>query len=320
VYDSVFIVENPIFEKIDFRSEFTLSTLFLPSNQVFDDCYRKLGEQLVAMGKPFGKSDSLMAFNWIKGAIFHNQLIDNYNSKENWVSVDQKVWKTSVQQVNEDGLTMSNGKVFFVTKLKIPNNVFLTRIKSLVHYYEYLPEEVRPNLIQFLNNKTAIPKATDGYNFSSSGGPTGSYKILYTDGDIADGLPLTVEFAALKIQTMPDNTILASEMLIPPGEYRLYMGFQEKNHPYVNVYFNGNLVMKDLYPSPATPWNYDRTDVIINKSRIWDGTGGLVGIVTVPGTEMASIRIKVEFNRLSVGTIEELKIYHWLLVPTENNY
>lgn len=39
VYDSVFYVYNPLFEKAQFNSEFKQFTLFLPDNEVLKDCF-----------------------------------------------------------------------------------------------------------------------------------------------------------------------------------------------------------------------------------------------------------------------------------------
>lgn len=51
VYDSVFYVYNPLFEKAQFNSEFKQFTLFLPDNEVLKDCFTKLNTQYKAMGK-----------------------------------------------------------------------------------------------------------------------------------------------------------------------------------------------------------------------------------------------------------------------------
>jgi uncharacterized surface protein with fasciclin (FAS1) repeats len=321
IYDSIFVIENPIFKTVDFRSEFEQTTMFLPSNSVIEICYQKLEEQLTAIGKTYTYADQLMAFNWLKGALFYNGLVDDYGSVVDLTSVENKIWRTTVQQVNATPVKMSNGLIYETTFVKIPNNQVLTRLKGLAHYYEFIPEAERDALIQFINCTLFQPKTADGYNFASTGGPVGNYKVLKASGaNPTDELKLAVEFSPLKIQTLPDNTILATEMLIPAGEYRLYMGFQEKNHPYISIYFNNQLLSADIAPTPATPWNYDRTDVITGKSRIWDGTGGLVGLVQVPGNDLEHVKIRVEFSRLRGGTAEELNIYHWLLVPTANNY
>ena len=49
----------------------------------------------------------------------------------------------------------------------------------------------------------------------------------------------------------------------------------------------------------------------------WDGLGGPVGTVTVKGDGMSSFRIRVEFYK---GDSKKLRIYHWALKPSANNY
>lgn len=324
VYDSVFVIQNPLFEQVDFRSEFEQITMFLPDNDVIDNCLATLGEQLKAMGKPFVLADTVMAMNWITEALFYEGLISDYHADIDLISVYDRVWRTTIQHVNPDFKKMSNGLIYTVSKMKVPNNVYITRIKSLVHYYEFTDSISRPDLIQFYNvvepiATNAYPKTTDSWNFVKYGYGSGVYKILYMRGMSArDDLNLGVEFSPLKIETLPDNSIQATEMLIPAGEYKLYFGFQSKNHPYINVYFNGSLIKEDLNVDPSNPWNYDRvTETVVPK---YDGLGGLVEIVNVDGEGLQHVKFKIEFNRLGKGSSEELKIYHWALVPTENNY
>src|SRR5690606_13993927 len=57
VYDSVFVISNPIFDKVNIRSEFANVTMFLPSNQVIDDCFNDLGILYDQFGKDFLQED-----------------------------------------------------------------------------------------------------------------------------------------------------------------------------------------------------------------------------------------------------------------------
>lgn len=319
IYDSVFVTQNPLFETIDFRSEFEQTTMLLPSNAVINECLASFGAQLTAMGRPFTMEDTILAMSWIKEALFYEGIFEDYYGQQDLISAFDKVWRTSIQEVDTEYKTMSNGVVYEVSKMKIPNNVYITRIKSLVHYYEFIPEENRPDLIEAINALTYFPKTTDSWDFSDGGYGSGVYKIVQIDGaSPSDDLPLAFEFSPLKIETLEDNTILATEMLIPAGEYKWYMGFRSKNHAYVNFYFNGGIINEEVNVSASTPWNYDRVTETVYKK--YDGLGGLIGIVNVPGSGLQSVKMKVEFNRLGGGSQEQLQLYHWALVPTENNY
>lgn len=330
IYDSIFVIQNPILDEIDFRSEFSQITMFLPNNDVIDDCLKNLNNQLNAIGAQ-ESFDTIYAFEWIKGALFYEGVIKNIEPNADYISpmnfnptksiTKDIVWRTSVQQLDPTPKPMSNGVIYDIVKMKIPNNVVIDRIKSLVHYYEYTDSISRLDLIEFINASNYYPRPRDSYDFTKYGGPKGIYKVLFIEGaNPNDSLPAAVEFSPLKIETLPDNSTVASEMLIPAGEYKLYLGFRCKNHPFINVYFNGDLVAEELNVDPSNPWNYDRvTDTYPGISK-YDGLGGLVNVVNVEGEGMQRIKIKIEFNRLGKGSTEAMEPFHWALVPTENNY
>lgn len=323
IYDSVFIIGNKLFEGIDFSSEFVQATMFLPNNDVVDNCLQTFGEQLIAIGREYTMEDTVMAMSWIKEAIFFDHIISDYYADQDLFSAFDKVWRTTVQQVNPERKFMSNGLVYEVTKMKIPNNVFIDRIKSLVHYYEFTDSVLRPQIIEFFN----LPEPAFRYyavkdlgqgDFTTDGFGVVHYICLEMNGDLTDDAPIAVEFSPLRVKTV-NNITSASEMLIPAGEYKLYMGFRALNHAYLNVYFNGELVANEKKVDDSSPWNFDRVTDTYPGTK-YDGLGGLVNIVNVPGEGLQHVKIKVEFNRLGSGTREQIQIYHWALVPTENNY
>lgn len=318
LYDSVFVIENPLFETADITSEFSQVTLFLPRNTVIEAAFANLKTQYDQFGKPFTYADTMVAINWIRDAVLYDEIIHNYGSETDLVSVMGKIWRTTVQKVNTEPRKMSNGLAYEVTSLKIPNNVHIGKIKSLFHYYSFVPEDQKDALFTFSNAIEVQPKATDSYSFPSIN-VAGTYTILYMKGDIEDGEPLSVDFTPVKLDANNDGTTSASPVLVPPGEYNLYMGVQSKNHPYINVYLNDELVASELNVEPSNPWNYDRVNQTVPGTK-YDGIGGLVGIVNITGEGMTTFKLKVEFALLSKGTVEELKLYHWALIPTENNY
>ena len=335
IYDSVFVVENPLLEQADFRSEFSQLTMFLPDNSVIDECITNYTNQLLSIGMPCTYQDTVLAMNWIKGALFYNGIMREVDPNTDLVSAVKMpepdgrdiVWRTSVQQLDVmNPKTMSNGIIYKVTKMKIPNNIFIKRIKSLCHYIFYATGQDSANWITYYNvadpvaNNIQEARPRDTYDFTSYGYPAGTYYVLWAKGaDPNDDLNLAVEFSPIKIETLPDNTIQASEMLIPAGEYKFYMGFRSKNHAYVNFYFNGEMVGEEVNVDPSNPWNYDRVTETAPGTK-YDGLGGLINIVNVEGEGLQHVKIKVEFNRLGKGTNEEMELYHWALKPTENNY
>ena len=157
VYDSVFYVYNPLFEKAEFNSEFKQFTLFLPDNNVMKGCFDKLEVQYKAMGKTLTALDSATAMTWIKEAAFYSGELKDFSTVDIKSSFN-RIWRTTVQKIDESSQEeLSNGIMYKMTDVKIPTNYILTRFESLVHYYEYLTEEEQKSYYSFMNTtKIAI--------------------------------------------------------------------------------------------------------------------------------------------------------------------
>ena len=333
IYDSVFYVTNPLFDQADFYSGFKQFTLFLPDNQSIEDCFETMHTQYKMMGKEFLIADTLLAINWIKEAIFHDGLHTSYPATEveDWRSPFGKIWRTSVQKIDADyPAWVSNGIIYNVTKLKVPNNVLITRIKSLVSYYQFLTEEEQEEYYTAvgITRPLSVSQADatpDGAMYN--GIPIPYYIILSVQGDESDPGELSIEFFPIDYNHATQETSL---MKVPPGEYRLYMGFRSRGHPYVDIYFqsgdqpipeNAEAVGEEVYAAQSTPFNYDRNNETHPLISRWDGLGGLIGNVIVEGEDMNTFKIKVKFNKPeAVGGSKRLEIYNWALKPTENNY
>jgi hypothetical protein len=228
----------------------------------------------------------------------------------------------------ENPVNMSNGILYNITKMKIPNNVIISRIKSLVHYWEY-QDNLYPSEedLYTLKGLTKIPTISTR-DATPKPAVLPNYVLFEISGNPDVNEELSVEFPPLERYINPeDGKYKVKVMEVPCGEYNLYMGFWSSGHPYVNIYFNGTLKLADVQASLSTPWNYDRVTETeydtnpVNGTKKWDGLGGLVGVVTVDGEGMASFKIKVEFSKLmAVGGKKTLSIYHWALKPTANNY
>jgi hypothetical protein len=327
VYDSVFYVYNPIFDKVKFNSEFSQFTIFLPSNEAINDCFQTLQSTYSKMGKTVVKSDSTLAWTWIKQAMFYNGEITTFNTTD-ISSAYGKIWRTTVQQLDRaNPINMSNGIIYNVTKLKIPNNVIITRIKSLVEYWEYQDAD------------KLYPSPDDLYTFTGiTGNPTvfvadatpkptilANYVVLQASGIVDSNDEFSIEFPPLeRYLNAADGKYHVRVMEVPTGEYNLYMGFRASAHPYVYVSFNGVQVGTEIQAGLSTPWNYDRVTETDPTTAKWDGLGGIVGVVNVTREDgangMASFKIKVKWSRNDPAGTKKLQIYHWALKPTANNY
>lgn len=325
IYDSVFYVYNPIFDKVPFNSEFKQFTILLPDNKVLDTCFTKLNVSFQKMGRIMTKSDSLTAWTWIKQAVFYNNKITDF-SPVDITSAYGKVWRTTVQKLDlANPIEMSNGIIYNITKLKVPNNVMIARIKSLVHYWIYQDAtSLYPSTNDLYTFKgITLAKETKG-DATPNPNVLPYYMLMDVTGDATTD-EFSVEFPPLeRYMDNTDGKYHVRVMEVPTGEYTLYMGFQSSKHPYVYFFFNGVQVGSERQVSPSTPWNYDRVNETTDGISKWNGLGGAVGTVNVArpdGTDgLASFKIKVKFSRIETGGKKQFKIYHWALKPTANNY
>lgn len=339
IYDSVFYVYNPLFEKAEFNSEFKQFTLLTPDNDVVAACFEKLKEQFRSMGQEVKKEDTVKAMTWIKEAAFYDGILSmNDFSDGDLKSSFERVWRNTVQKVDPNSMEeMSNGVVYEMTDIKIPTNYILDRIKSLIHYWEYIPlttEERNQYPYYVIKPEDAKFQATDDKGATVPRPeirPT--YRTFDVEIDNAREEELSVEICPVDIE--------GNIMTVPTGEYILYMGFRSSVHPYVNISFqgivdpenpdnNGPMVElgKNFAVVNSNPWNYDRNNetedqrIPGGKSR-WDGLGGYVGTVYVGEegeTGMRTFRIKVEFSQLYPGGLKRMQLYHWSLKPSDSNY
>lgn len=327
IYDSVFYIYNPIFDKVPFNSEFQQFTIMLPSNEVIDSCFSRLKTSFTKMGRVLTQADSTTAWTWLKQAVFYNGKIMDL-SPVDLISSYGKTWRTTIQKVDlTNPMEMSNGVIYNVTKLKIPNNVMITRIKSLVHYWEYQ------------DASTKFPNEGDLYTFKGTTsvkipvpGPSEKtpnpnvlpyYYVLDVLGDATTD-EFSVEFVPLERYKDETGAYKVRVMEVPTGEYLLYMGFQSAKHPYLYFYFNGVQMGEERQVSGSNPWNFDRVNETTDGIAKWNGLGGKIGTVNVtrPDGEdgLASFKVKVQFSKIETGGAKRFKIYHWALKPTANNY
>src|SRR5690606_38221769 len=70
LYDSVCVITNPIFERVNIRCEFSNVTRFLPRNEVVEKCVEDLGTLYDQLGKDFFETESVTAYMCIQEAMF----------------------------------------------------------------------------------------------------------------------------------------------------------------------------------------------------------------------------------------------------------
>ncbi len=346
IYDWVEVEYNPLFDTARINSEYLQFTCFLPDNEVMKNCFDKLNATYTGIGRPLNESvegDSLytgydhlfpqdltMAVNWIQRAVLYEGLLEPEATQEKDIySIFKKQWKNidrtgaPVQIVEgsvpyEEGSSfpykkLSNGRVYKVKDLKIPNNVIISRLKQYAYHIGYRDKNdpAQQIFVCVKNNaddKTYPKIATDAAVVSpvvAAGYPSDAWseytytyfnenekgEPVYTYIDVRgkeEPTEFSISFTPLQPTAMK-TTGAISEYKIPAGEYTLCMGFRSTDCCTGDVLFgtaqtddNGNL-QKD--PADAdgdvllkSGYSLVRGGIDFTASTPWNfdrsGTGG----------------------------------------------
>jgi hypothetical protein len=354
VYDSVFITQNTLMDRYNsggsltwsMRSEYFSSTMLIPSNSLVDNALKSAYDYVrSALNREPTAADSSKFEEWIVKAAFYDQILapeqlesgDDIYSVAGYeldagASTDGVQWRPTVQKVNTvNPLELSNGVAYYITKLKIPNNVVINRIKNRFYRWENCSAEEKDEYFKWTNLEN--PDIYDNGSFGPIGPwPAVYYKCLraYPTAEAEEGqLPVSVECTGISLND--DGTV--SVAMIPPGEYYLRMGFRSYKYPWrLDIYFNDELVAEKVDPNIA---HYDRTRLgypegyvwrdwysTTSKSAYYDCDGADIATVKITGDELQPIKIKmVSYDMtLNSGSRNRMIIYNWCLRPTLDNY
>ena len=165
VYDSVFIYKNTHFleKNFDLSSESLTATLLLTSNAVVEEAIADAKARLQKWGL-WDEWNAERQYNfeytmrhWIMDAAFFDkkltpEILQSKDEENDMLtSIFSKYWKTSVQQINPTPIELSNGIAYQVTRLHIPNNVLIWRLKEDFSIYEFCSAEQKESFFQMLN-------------------------------------------------------------------------------------------------------------------------------------------------------------------------
>ena len=356
VYDSVFVTKNLLMDRYssggseswNMRSEFFSSTMLIPNNTLVEGALTKAYQDVRdALSREPNANDTLKFEQYIIKSAFYDQILtpeqldgtDDIYSVSGYIegesaSTPGVQWKPTVQRVNTASpVQLSNGVAYYTTALKIPNNVVIYRIKNRYYIWEYCNETEKEEYFKW--NGLENISINDNGGFGPLGPwPFVPYKCVRawpTEAAKASGAEVSVETTGIALQ--PDGTV--SVVMVPPGEYMLAMGFQSNSYPYkLDIYFNDELVKADLNPNihydrvaNGYPEGYNWRDyyAISNRANYYDCDGANIGVVTITGTELQPIKIKIASRDIAtIGASGDSKaryqLHHWCLRPTENNY
>jgi len=357
VYDSVFVTKNLLMdryssasggERWNMRSEFYSSTMLIPSNTIVDGALTKAYQDVRdALGREPNANDTMKFEQFIIKSAFYDKVLtpeeldgtDDIYSVSGYIEGESSTtagvqWKPTVQKVNTgDPVALSNGVAYYTTALKIPNNVVIWRIKNRFYIWEYCNEAEKAEYFKW--DGLMNPSIVDEGGFGPLGPwPFIPYKTLVADPTeeaIASQSVVSVEITGISLNA--DGTVAV--VMVPPGEYHLRMGFRNGPFPYkYQIYLNDVLVKDNANPNT----HYDRIALgypegyvwrdyfaISNRANYYDCDGEEEGIVTITGTELQPIKIRIESNDLTAysaggSSKDYFQLYCWTLRPTENNY
>jgi hypothetical protein len=365
VYDSVFIYTNTFFDAVgfDMNSESLTATLLLCSNQVISDALAdaharlerwqagdaNLGHRTPTHDTWLGCNDSIM-LQWILEAAFHRKHYTTEDLSNHGVdtpdlnSIYNRQWRPSMQQVDtQHPIELSNGTVYNVTRLHIPNNVLIYRLKEYFYYYESCTAEQKEQYYKAagLTYKSCETEVTAWTPWAGVW-PTHENRFLRFDkaSGVNDDDGFQLDFTPLRMVGGE-----ARPFLVPPGTYRLAMGsVQNAGFDIIcSVLANGQEIARSPIRTwgTSTAYHYDRGTTLPNrhpegydhtyvreqggnsKADNYHTDGGLmieeVEVPDVNGDGSAvPIVLRLRCNNWAGKT--NLKLHHWCLRPTVNNY
>ena len=348
VYDSVFIYRNTFFESANFdmNSESLTATMLLPSNDVInaalDDAHQRLASW--EMERP----DSLMK-DWIlKTAFFAKRYAPEQmqtTEQQDLKSIFGTQWRTNVQQVDtSEPIELSNGIVYKVKKIHLPNNLLMYRLKDYFYYYENYTDEQKAQYFKAVNlNFKECNTEVAAWSPLPGVWPLHENRIIRFDkpSEIADADGFQLDFTPIKLNA--DGTV--RPYLFPPGAYRFAMGSVQNQSLdiVVTVFAEGQEIAKSraITWGTSTEFHYDRGTTLSNthpegydatyvrevggnsKAANYDTDGGqMMEELVIPDIKGDGSPVRITM-RLTCGSWEgktNVKIHHWCLRPTANNY
>ena len=347
VYDSVFIYRNTFFEAVNFdmNSESLTATLLLPSNDVINSALEDAHKKLDAW--EMERSDSIMKDWMLKSAFYSKKYTpaELNSSQTDLKSIFSTQWRTSMQQVDTtEPIELSNGVVYKIKKLHLPNNVLMYRLKDYFYYYENCTDEQKAEYFKAVNlNFKSCDTEVAAWSPLPGVWPYHENRVVRFDkpSEIADADGFQLDFTPIKLND--DGTV--RPYLFPPGAYRFAMGsVQNQNLDIVVIVLaNGQEIARTraITWGSTTEFHYDRGTTLSNtypegydasyvrevggnsKASNYDTDGGqMLDELVIPDINGDGSPVRITM-RISCGTWNgktNVKFHHWCLRPTVNNY
>ena len=374
VYDSVFIYKNTHFleKNFDLSSESLTATLLLTSNAVVEEAIADAKARLQKWGL-WDEWNAERQYNfeytmrhWIMDAAFFDKKLtpETLQSKDEendmLTSIFSKYWKTSVQQINPAPIELSNGIAYQVTKLHIPNNVLIWRLKEDFSIYEFCSAEQKESFFQMLNMQfkactTAVAAWTPlqgvwpkhecrTLDLTVGDDASGDWQLVFTPCKrIFETYPTRMEM--VKKDWLKSNLTVTGikPFLIPPGKYTLSFGSKQNQNMEITfkVRVKGSTdvvaVSDPITLGSTTTFHYDRNpgkfiegydpsteNLSTNKKAgNYDTDGGtVISELEIPDVkgDGSPLEITIEIASPTWNGNTTMVFNHWCLRPTKDNY
>lgn len=369
VYDTAWIYSNDFFDAKNFNlsSESLTATMFTFSDEVIHSAMQRADSTLRAWGYRSGvagstdyiegRSDSILR-RWILETAFFNQSysVEDLTPKteadesvNDIKSIYNRQWRTSQQVLDlANPVQLSNGIAYDVKHLRIPNNVLIYRLKEEFYYYEYCTDEEKNTYFKMDNlSFSNCNNEVDAWTPLAGVWPMHGNRSLILSQVDKENKSFNLDFTL--IQAISDGVSYnVKPMLVPPGTYRLAMGFKQNMNVTMEISLCSiigpdtivlatNTIATD--GTVGTAYHYDRGTTLSNthpegynakdpsvssngKAANYDTDGGLVlQEVTVEGTSDGSaVPVLIRIHAADVGSVTKYTFNHWCLRPTTNNY
>lgn len=369
LYDTVWIYSNDFFDAKNFNlsSESLTATMLTFSNEVINVAMHDADSTLRAWGYRSGepgsadyiegRSDSILR-RWILETAFFNKSysVEDLTPKagedesvNDIKSIYDRQWRTSQQELDlANPVQLSNGVAYDVKHLRIPNNVLIYRLKEEFYYYEYCTDEEKNTYFK-MDNLTFSNCNNDVDAWTPLAGvwPMHGNRVLILAQADKENKEFTLDYTP--IRAISDGVSYnVSPILVPPGTYRLAMGFKQNMNVTMDISLCSvigpdtivlatNTIATD--GTVGTAYHYDRGTTLSNthpegynakdpsvsgnsKAANYDTDGGLVfGEVNIedPGNG-AAVQVLIRIHASDVGSVTKYTFNHWCLRPTTNNY
>lgn len=374
VYDSVFIYKNTHFleKNFDLSSESLTATLLLTSNAVVEEAIADAKVRLQKWGL-WDEWNAERQYNfeytmrhWIMDAAFFDKkltpetLLSKDEENDMLTSIFSKYWKTSVQQINPTPIELSNGIAYQVTRLHIPNNVLIWRLKEDFSIYGFCSAEQKESFFQMLNMQfkactTAVAAWTPlqgvwpkhecrTLDLTVGDDASGDWQLVFTPCKrIFETYPTRMEM--VKKDWLKSNLTVTGikPFPIPPGKYTLSFGSKQNQNMEITfkVRVKGSTdvvaVSDPITLGSTTTFHYDRNpgkfiegydpsadNLSTNKKAgNYDTDGGtVISELEIPDVkgDGSPVEITVEIASPTWNGNTTMVFNHWCLRPTKDNY